>query len=205
MKKILIVLLAMTALVACSRPKEAEQEKLKAQAQEKMEAEREAFNALRMRNYNSEEDLAMRKKMHLQDRFINPKVITRLEVLSTAADIRSEEIERSFIYRRTSLQQCYSNALAFDESLTGRIELGLSIDDNGVLGLANFTSTFEDETLNNCLKNSSKLWTMHRSSKLPKAELSVAIDFSSAPPPTIEEILEKPLKPSDGDEHGHTH
>lgn len=210
MKKTLILMLALSSLMACSPAKEAEQEKLQAEAQVRIESEHEAFNAERMRDYNSEESLAVRKKMQVEDRFIRPKMSVRLEVLALDADIRNEEIERSFLYRRTGVELCYANALVVDEKLAGRIEIKLSIDDKGVLSLADFSSTFKDETLNTCLKTSAERWTIHRSGQLPKAKLAIALDFSAAPPPTIEEILGKPLEPSDavddGQGHeGHTH
>lgn len=119
--------------------------------------------------------------------------------------ISLDDAKHSYMFVEAGLKRCYRQALSFESTLAGKISMTLKRSSGTDISLTDFQSDMKNDELDNCVKKVGTIW------RLPEgSELAFDLKFTSAPPPSLEEIqaLNKHNHEHEhdhGPEHEHEH
>ncbi len=113
--------------------------------------------------------------------------------------ISLDDANHSYLFVEAGIKRCYRQALSFEPELAGKITMTLKHAAGSDNSLADFQSDMKNDEFEKCVKKVGTIW------RLPEgSELAFDLKFTSAPPPSLEEIKAM-NKHNHEHDHGHDH
>lgn len=129
---------------------------------------------------------ALKQKLEKDGKLFPPRPVIHHRVLRTGSAMTHSDADHAFLYKASAFKRCYMNALAFDDTLHGTATIEVERQQDGTCLLKSFQCDFKSDVFEACVKNAVLQWPLPQN-----ATVAYAIDFSSAPPLSAQELREK--------------
>lgn len=117
-----------------------------------------------------------------------PRVDQRINVKSVSANVSAADAERAVLYGKPEIRLCYTNAYVDDNKLIVDSEVRVSLDASGKIDAVTFDPAIENQTFAKCIEDAVKKFRFPTPKDGQPATIDYAMNITSRPAMTEEEI-----------------